>query len=146
MAYRILVVDDEPDLEILITQRFRKRIRAEELSFLFAGNGEEALAKLQADGELDVVLTDINMPVMDGLTLLSRIREAHPLILSDINMPGMSGLELLKTVKEKHGHLKVYMITAYGNDEYHRRAKAYGCDDYLTKPIDFGLLKERLLA
>ena len=66
MPNRILVVDDEPDLELLITQRFRKRIRGEELSFLFASNGEEALARLQADGLVDVVLTDINMPVMDG--------------------------------------------------------------------------------
>lgn len=66
MPNRMLVVDDEPDLELLIIQRFRKRIRAEELSFLFASNGKEALGKLQANHLVDVVLTDINMPVMDG--------------------------------------------------------------------------------
>ena len=66
MPNRILVVDDEPDLELLITQRFRPRIRAEALSFLFARNGEEALGKLQANHLVDVVLTDIHMPVMDS--------------------------------------------------------------------------------
>jgi len=66
MPNRILVVADEPDLELLITQCFRKRIRAEELSFLFARNGEDSLGKLQADNLVDVVLIDINMPVMAG--------------------------------------------------------------------------------
>ena len=68
------------------------------------------------------------------------------LILSDINMPGMSGLDLLKAVKEKNRDRKVFMITAYGNDEYQQKAMAYGCDDYLTKPIDFVALKEKVLA
>lgn len=112
MHNRILVVDDEPDLEILITQRFRKRIRAEELSFLFASNGEEALAQLQSDHHVDVVLTDINMPVMDGLTLLSRLREAHPLLRSVI-------------------------VSAYGDMPNIRTALNRGAFDFITKPIDF---------
>jgi sigma-B regulation protein RsbU (phosphoserine phosphatase) len=112
MPNRILVVDDEPDLEVLITQLFRKRIRGEELSFLFAGNGEEALARLQADDHVDVVLTDINMPVMDGLTLLSRLREAHPLLCSVI-------------------------VSAYGDMPNIRTALNRGAFDFITKPIDF---------
>jgi phosphoserine phosphatase RsbU/P len=112
MPNRILVVDDEPDLELLITQRFRKRIRGEELSFLFASNGEEALARLQADDLVDVVLTDINMPVMDGLTLLSRLREAHPLLRSVI-------------------------VSAYGDMPNIRTALNRGAFDFITKPIDF---------
>jgi sigma-B regulation protein RsbU (phosphoserine phosphatase) len=112
MTYRVLVVDDEPDLELLITQRFRKRIRAEQLSFLFASNGEDALAKLQADGLVDVVLTDINMPVMDGLTLLLRLREAHPLLRSVI-------------------------VSAYGDMPNIRTALNRGAFDFITKPIDF---------
>lgn len=80
MPNRILVVDDEPDLEVLIAQRFRKRVRAKELTFQFASHGEEALAKLQSDNQIDGVLADINMPVRDGPTLLSRLREAHPLL------------------------------------------------------------------
>lgn len=112
MSNRILVVDDEPDLEVLITQRFRKRIRAEELSFLFASNGEEALLKLNADNLVDVVLTDINMPVMDGLTLLSRLREAHPLLRSVI-------------------------VSAYGDMPNIRTALNRGAFDFITKPIDF---------
>lgn len=112
MPNRILVVDDEPDLELLITQRFRKRIRGEELSFLFASNGEEALARLRADDLIDVVLTDINMPVMDGLTLLARLREAHPLLRSVI-------------------------VSAYGDMPNIRTALNRGAFDFITKPIDF---------
>lgn len=112
MPNKVLVVDDEPDLEVLITQRFRKRIRAEQLSFLFASNGEDALAKLQADGLVDVVLTDINMPVMDGLTLLLRLREAHPLLRSVI-------------------------VSAYGDMPNIRTALNRGAFDFITKPVDF---------
>ena len=68
------------------------------------------------------------------------------LILSDINMPGMDGLDLLKIIKSKHRDVKVYMITAYGNAEYQQRAQDYGCDDYFTKPLDFGMLREKLLS
>jgi sigma-B regulation protein RsbU (phosphoserine phosphatase) len=112
MPYKILVVDDEPDLETLITQRFRKRIRAEQLSFLFASDGADALAKLPADGLVDVVLTDINMPVMDGLTLLLRLREAHPLLRSVV-------------------------VSAYGDMPNIRTALNRGAFDFITKPIDF---------
>ncbi len=112
MPHRILVVDDEPDLELLISQRFRKRIRSQELDFTFAGNGVEALEKLGADGEMDVVLTDINMPVMDGLTLLSRLHEEHPLLRSVI-------------------------VSAYGDMANIRTALNRGAYDFLTKPIDF---------
>ena len=112
MPYRILVVDDEPDLEQLVTQRFRKRIRAEELSFLFAGNGEEALLRAASEPLLDVMFTDINMPVMDGLTLLSRIREAHPLVRSVV-------------------------VSAYGDMQNIRTALNRGAFDFVTKPIDF---------
>ncbi len=66
------------------------------------------------------------------------------LILSDINMPAMNGLELLRAVKDRHGHLKVYMITAYSDESNRRQAEEYGCDDYFTKPIDFAVLKEKL--
>lgn len=112
MPYRILVVDDEPDLEQLVSQRFRKRIRSEELSFLFAGNGEEALLRAAAEPLLDVMFTDINMPVMDGLTLLSRIREAHPLVRSVV-------------------------VSAYGDMQNIRTALNRGAFDFVTKPIDF---------
>ncbi|MEO6315376.1 MAG: response regulator [Chitinophagaceae bacterium] len=119
---KILVVDDETDIQTLFEQRFRKEIRDKEIEFAFAFSGEDALAYL------------------DG--------HAHEavLILSDINMPGMSGLELLDQIK--HRYLKpppvVMMITAYGDAENFNLAKQLGADDFLTKPVDFNLLKEKL--
>jgi phosphoserine phosphatase RsbU/P len=112
MPHRILVVDDEPDLEVLITQKFRKRIRERDLDFVFAGNGQEALAKLASNGGMDVVLTDINMPVMDGLTLLSNLRLHHPMLRSVI-------------------------VSAYGDMSNIRMALNRGAFDFVTKPIDF---------
>jgi len=112
MPHKILVVDDEPDLEILITQKFRKRIREQDLDFVFAGNGQEALAKLESNGGMDVVLTDINMPVMDGLTLLSNLRQHHPMLRSVI-------------------------VSAYGDMSNIRMALNRGAFDFITKPIDF---------
>jgi sigma-B regulation protein RsbU (phosphoserine phosphatase) len=112
LAHRILVVDDEPDLESLILQRFRKRIRSEELTFSFAGHGEHALAKIQEQGTVDVVLTDINMPVMDGLTLLGRLRSEHPQVRSVV-------------------------VSAYGDMANIRTALNRGAFDFVTKPIDF---------
>jgi two-component system, chemotaxis family, chemotaxis protein CheY len=119
---KILVVDDERDVKALFEQRFRKEIRNGETDFVFAYSGEEAL----------VYLNDL----------------AHGavLILSDINMPGMSGLELLGRIKQKQFRPPpvVMMITAYGDEENHNTAKALGADDFLTKPLDFNILKEKL--
>jgi CheY-like chemotaxis protein len=117
----IVIVDDERDVQTLFEQRFRREVREGLLHLHFAFSGEEALALLAHRGIADIVL-----------------------ILSDINMPGMNGLELLKAVKERYPQLKVYMITAYGDAESHQRAVEYGCDDYLTKPIDFNVLRDRI--
>lgn len=111
MASRILVVDDEADLELLIRQRFRSRIKSEELDFVFARNGEEALNKLKNDSTIDLVITDINMPVMDGLTLLRRI-------------------------KEENIQSKAVVISAYGDMDNIRKAMNSGAFDFITKPID----------
>jgi len=116
----VMVVDDEADVQLLFQQRFRKELRSGQIGFYFALSGEEALALLERR-EADIML-----------------------ILSDINMPGMNGLELLRAVKDRHGHLKVYMITAYSDESNRRQAEEYGCDDYFTKPIDFTVLKEKL--
>ena len=119
---KILVVDDERDIQILFEQRFRKEIRSGEFDFSFAFSGEEALRFLK-----------------------ERKQEAV-LILSDINMPGMSGLELLKHVKQDYEQPPpvVMMITAYGDSENYRKAMELGADDFLTKPVDFLSLKEKL--
>jgi CheY-like chemotaxis protein len=119
---KILVVDDEQDVKTLFQQRFRKEIRNKELEFVFAFSGE------------------------DALKLMNSMDQEAILILSDINMPGMTGLELLKTIKKKY--LKpppvVMIITAYGDEENRRTAKNLGADDFLTKPLDFTLLKTKL--
>jgi two-component system chemotaxis response regulator CheY len=119
---KILVVDDEKDMEILFQQRFRKEIRDGEVQFVFASSGEEALI------------------------YLSQIEHEAVLILSDINMPGMSGLELLKHIKQKFENPPpvVMMITAYGDTENYNQAMKLGADEFLTKPVDFKLLKEKL--
>ncbi len=109
---RILVVDDEPDLELLINQKFRKEIKNGVYSFVFAGNGIEALEKLSDDKEIELVLTDINMPEMDGLTLLSKIKE--------LNNP------LLHSV----------IVSAYGDIFNIRTAMNGGAFDFIVKPID----------
>lgn len=109
---KILVVDDEPDLEVLIKQRFRKQIRAKEYEFLFAENGKEALNKLLEQPDVDIVLSDINMPEMDGLTLLTKLSESSPLIKSVI-------------------------VSAYGDMENIRTAMNRGAFDFITKPINF---------
>jgi len=111
-APRILVVDDEPDLELLINQKFRKEIKQGEYNFIFAGNGIEALKKLNEDNSIELVLTDINMPEMDGLTLLSKIKElSNPLLLSVI-------------------------VSAYGDIFNIRTAMNGGAFDFVVKPID----------
>ena len=112
MPVKILFVDDETDLELLIRQKFRRQIRRNELQLIFAYNGVEALEKLQADAEVDIVLSDINMPEMDGLTLLVKIAELN---------------RILKTV----------IISAYGDMPNIRTAMNRGAFDFLTKPINF---------
>jgi two-component system, chemotaxis family, chemotaxis protein CheY len=119
---KILVVDDETDVRSLFEQRFRREIRSHEMDFAFAYSGEQALGYLNEHAQEAV------------------------LILSDINMPGMSGLELLRVIKEKYEQPPpiVMMITAYGDPENQSQAMKLGADDFLTKPIDFTLLKEKL--
>ena|SRR5690349_16187923 len=119
---KILVVDDERDMQTLFEQRFRKEIREKRVDFVFAFSGEEAIAYLNAN-----------------------LHEAV-LILSDINMPGMSGLELLGHIKQKYSKPPpvVMMITAYGDQDNYDTAMKLGADDFLTKPVDFSLLKEKL--
>jgi len=119
---KILVVDDEKDMQTLFEQRFRKEIREQEMKFVFAFSGEEALEYMAM-----------------------HLHEAV-LILSDINMPGMSGLELLQHIKEKYEKPPpiVMMITAYGDDENYNHAMKLGADDFLSKPLDFTALKEKL--
>lgn len=112
MPAKILFVDDEPDLESLISQRFRKKIRAQEYQVFFAYNGVEALAKLQEEPDIDIVLTDINMPVMDGIALLGKLNEIASLV-------------------------KTIVISAYGDLGNIRKAMNAGAFDFLTKPINF---------
>lgn len=121
---KVLVVDDEKDVQTLFEQRFRKEIKAAELQFDFAFSGEQALQYLQ-----------------------QHQREAV-LILSDINMPGMSGLELLEQIKNNYHKPPpvVMMITAYGDEVNYQSAKKLGADDFLTKPVDFIMLKDKLKA
>ena len=119
----ILVVDDEPDMQTLFEQRFRKEIRERAVQFAFASSGEKALQYLETQNHKAV------------------------LILSDINMPGMSGLELLKHIKGKFASPPpvVMMVTAYGDEENYKLAMSSGADDFLTKPVDFNALKEKLI-
>jgi two-component system chemotaxis response regulator CheY len=119
---RILVVDDEKDVQALFEQRFRKEIRSGEMQFTFANSGEEALG------------------------FLNQLQQEAVLILSDINMPGMSGLELLRRIKERYENPPpvVMMITAYGDDENYNQSMKLGADDFLTKPVDFVQLKAKL--
>ena len=112
MTPRILVVDDEPDVEALVLQKFRQRIRDGDISFLFARDGVEALTALKANGGIDLVVTDINMPRMDGLTLLQKLQEAE---------------ENVSTI----------VVSAYGDMANIRTAMNRGAFDFVTKPIDF---------
>jgi adenylate cyclase len=109
---KILVADDETDLESLIKQKFRQKIREQQYEFIFAVNGKDALAKIQQHPDIDIVLSDINMPEMDGLTLLSRLGESSPLI-------------------------KSVVVSAYGDMENIRTAMNRGAFDFITKPINF---------
>lgn len=120
---KILVVDDEKDVQLLFEQRFRKEIKQGELNFVFAFSGE------------------------DAIETLTSIHQEAVLILSDINMPGMSGLDLLGHIKKNYVDPPpvVMMITAYGDDENRTTAKQLGADAFLTKPLDFKVLKNKLL-
>jgi adenylate cyclase len=109
---KILVADDEADLEMLIKQKFRQKIREQQYEFVFAINGNDALEKIQQHPDIDIVLSDINMPEMDGLTLLSRLSESSPLIKSVI-------------------------VSAYGDMDNIRTAMNRGAFDFITKPINF---------
>ena len=112
MTARILVVDDEPDLELLVTQKFRKEIREGEFRFLFAHDGEEALTVLEQERDIDLVLSDINMPRMDGLSLLARLID-------------------------RNDDFKAVIVSAYGDMANIRAAMNRGAFDFLTKPIAF---------
>ena len=113
---KILVVDDEPDLEHLMRQRLRRDVRAGRFELIFAHNGVQALAKLEADREIDMVLSDINMPEMDGLTLLDQIPNVDP-------------------------NIRAVIISAYGDMQNIRTAMNRGAFDFVTKPIDFNDLR-----
>jgi class 3 adenylate cyclase/DNA-binding NarL/FixJ family response regulator len=109
---KILVADDEMDLEMLIKQKFRQKIREQQYEFIFAVNGKDALEKIQQHPDVDIVLSDINMPEMDGLTLLSKLNESSPLI-------------------------KAVIVSAYGDMDNIRTAMNRGAFDFITKPINF---------
>ncbi len=117
----ILVVDDEPDVEQLFRQQFRRDIRAGRFSMDFAQSGDSALRKINDAGTVPLIL-----------------------ILSDINMPGMSGLELLPKAKASRPDVPVIMITAYGDETTRRKALEYGAETLLTKPIDFVALRNEI--
>ena len=122
MPIKILVVDDEEDVKPLFIQRFRKEIKNNEVEFDFALSGE------------------------DALNYLSGHHSEVVLILSDINMPGMSGIELLSKIRKEYSAPPplVMMVTAYGDEENHKQAMQNGANDFLTKPLDFNLLKDKL--
>ena len=121
MTLLVLVVDDEPDVEVLFRQQFRRDLRAGRFTMEFAQSGPAALERI-ADAEAASLI----------------------LILSDINMPGMTGLEMLPKVKEMRPEVPVIMITAYGDAETKRKALESGAEGLLTKPIDFTLLREEI--
>jgi CheY-like chemotaxis protein len=121
MTVSILVVDDEPDVVDLFRQRFRREARNGDYTLHFAESGEDALQQLGKG-----------------------IRPELLLILSDINMPGMDGLQLLHEIRRRWPHLPVMMVTAYGDDERRRQAAEEGAFDFLSKPVDFDYLKQQL--
>jgi CheY-like chemotaxis protein len=116
-----MVVDDEPDVAELFRQRFRREARQGTYVMHFANSGEEALQQLANEIEPQLIV-----------------------ILSDINMPGMDGLTLLREIKKLRPDLPVMMVTAYGDDERRRQAAEHGAAEFITKPVDFEMLKEQL--
>jgi CheY-like chemotaxis protein len=121
MSVSILVVDDEPDVAELFRQQFRHETRQGTYVMHFAGSGEQALGLLVGEIQPELIV-----------------------ILSDINMPGMDGLQFLDEIKQRRPDLAVMMVTAYGDDERRRRAEELGASEFITKPVDFARLKERL--
>ena len=121
MTMSILVVDDEPDVADLFRQRFRHEARQGTYVIHFAASGTEALDRLAEE-----------------------IQPALVAVLSDINMPGMDGLELLGEIKQRRPNLPVMIVTAYGDDERRRRARELGAFEFITKPVDFDHLKQQL--
>ncbi|CAN5150075.1 response regulator [soil metagenome] len=118
---KILIVDDEKDVEMLFRQKFRKEVKYNDLELMFAFSGQEALELLERENPPAVVY-----------------------VFSDINMPGMTGLELLKVVKTRFPEIKVSMISAYGDAENYNKAKESGAQDFFTKPIDFESIKKEI--
>ena len=123
MNLRILVVDDEPDVEALFLQQFRRELRQGLCRLDFAASAEAALQRLADATAADIIL-----------------------LVSDINMPGMTGLDLLAAVKQRRPDLPVYMISAYGDGETMAKAAARGAERFLTKPVDFPALKQSVAA
>ena len=121
MTLLILVVDDEPDVEVLFRQQFRRDLRASRFNMEFAQSGDTALQRIADAADVSLIL-----------------------ILSDINMPGMSGLELLPKAKAARPDVPVIMITAYGDAETKRKALENGAEALLTKPIDFTVLRDEI--
>ena len=121
MSVSILAVDDETDVADLFRQHFRREVRQGQYVLHFACSGEDALHKLASGIDPQLIV-----------------------ILSDINMPGMDGLALLRELKERRPDLPVIMVTAYGDDERRRQASEYGAADFITKPVDFDILKAEL--
>lgn len=119
---KIMVVDDEQDVQFLFEQRFRRELRQNQISLYFTLSAEEALEQLRTNQS-----------------------NCLSLILTDINMPGMNGLTLLKIIKENYPTLKVFIISACDDEQNYLTAKRYGADDYITKPIEFNKLKEKIL-
>ena len=121
MSVSILAVDDETDVADLFRQHFRREVRQGQYVLHFACSGEDALHQLASGIEPQLIV-----------------------ILSDINMPGMDGFALLQELKERRPDLPVIMVTAYGDDERRRQASEYGAADFITKPVDFDILKAEL--
>lgn len=118
---KVLIVDDEKDVETLFLQKFRKEIRSQDLELIFAFSGAEALEILQQTDPPNVVY-----------------------VFSDINMPGMTGLELLENIKSRFPKIQVSMISAYSDNENYNKAKNSGAKEFFTKPIDFNSLKKEI--